>query len=64
LFSSIRIHDIHRALSGVALPNDASVALHKSFDFREVGVFKEYAKKNGQYISSMWLEKVFNLESD
>ncbi|MFL7033432.1 GNAT family N-acetyltransferase [Vibrio lentus] len=63
LFSSIRTHGVHRALSGVALPNDASIALHKSFGFREVGVFNEYAKKNGQYISSMWLEKVFNRES-
>ena len=64
LFSSIRIHGVHRALSGVALPNDASIALHKSFGFREVGVFNEYAKKNGQYISSMWLEKALNKESD
>ncbi|PMG96786.1 GNAT family N-acetyltransferase [Vibrio lentus] len=63
LFSSISTHGVHRALSGVALPNDASIALHKSFGFREVGVFNEYAKKNGQYISSMWLEKVFNRES-
>ncbi|MEZ9890856.1 N-acetyltransferase family protein [Vibrio lentus] len=63
LLSSISTHGVHRALSGVALPNDASIALHKSFGFREVGVFNEYAKKNGQYISSMWLEKVFNRES-
>ncbi|MFA0016611.1 N-acetyltransferase family protein [Vibrio lentus] len=62
LFSSISTHGVHRALSGVALPNDASSALHKSFGFREVGVFNEYAKKNGQYISSMWLEKRFNAE--
>lgn len=62
LLSSISVHGVHRALSGVALPNDASIALHKSFGFREVGVFNEYAKKNGQYISSMWLEKRFNAE--
>ncbi|EMB48919.1 toxin resistance protein, partial [Vibrio mimicus CAIM 602] len=43
--------------------NDASVALHKRFGFREVGVFNEYAKKHGQNISSVWLEKAFNAES-
>ncbi|MGF1873721.1 N-acetyltransferase family protein [Photobacterium frigidiphilum] len=63
LFSSICSYGIHRVLSGIALPNEASVALHKHFDFREVGVFNEYAKKNGQYISSMWLEKSLNAES-
>ncbi|ELA7571800.1 GNAT family N-acetyltransferase [Vibrio sp. 7-5(1-a)] len=63
LFSSIRAYGVHRVLSGVALPNDASVALHKRFGFREVGAFNEYAKKHGQYISSVWLEKAFNVES-
>ncbi|WP_282178260.1 GNAT family N-acetyltransferase [Vibrio nereis] len=61
-FSSIHTHGIHRVLSGIALPNDASIALHKRFGFREVGIFSEYAKKNGQYISSMWLEKSLNAE--
>ncbi|WP_440884953.1 N-acetyltransferase family protein [Vibrio campbellii] len=55
LFSSIRAYGVHRVLSGVAL--------HKRFGFREVGVFNEYAKKHGQYISSVWLEKAFNVES-
>lgn len=60
LFCAIQAHGVHRVLSGVALPNEASIALHKRFGFREVGVFNEYAKKNGDYISSMWLEKIFN----
>ena len=64
LFASISDYDVHRVVSGVALPNDASIALHKRFGFREVGVFNEYAKKNGQYISSMWLEKVLNKGSE
>ncbi|ELB2909262.1 N-acetyltransferase [Vibrio alginolyticus] len=63
LFSSIVGHGVHRVLSGVALPNEASIALHKRFGFREVGVFNEYAKKNGQYISSVWLEKALNSSS-
>lgn len=62
LFASIIDFGVHRVLSGVALPNEASIALHKHFGFREVGVFNEYAKKNGQYISSMWLEKALDAD--
>ncbi|MCC8381009.1 GNAT family N-acetyltransferase [Xenorhabdus sp. PB30.3] len=59
LFSELASQDVHSALSGIALPNEASIGLHKKFGFCEVGIFREYASKNGQYISSVWLEKLF-----
>ena len=62
LFDALQDQPIHRALAGVALPNPASVALHRRFGFREVGVFNEYAIKNGGYISSAWMEKAMNGE--
>jgi phosphinothricin acetyltransferase len=46
----------HVVLAAVALPNDASVALHRSRGFREVGTFTEYAIKRGERLSSMWFE--------
>jgi phosphinothricin acetyltransferase len=48
---------VHMALAGIVLPNDASVALHRRFGFTEVGTFHEYAVKNGQYLSSLWMER-------
>jgi phosphinothricin acetyltransferase len=48
---------VHVALAGIALPNDASVALHRKHGFTEVGTFREYAIKNGQYISSVWMQR-------
>lgn len=48
---------VHVALAGIVLPNDASVALHRKFGFTEVGTFHEYAVKNGQYLSSVWMER-------
>ena len=57
LFSSIAGEELHRAVVGIALPNDASVKLHRRFGFTEVGVFNEYALKRGQYISSIWLQR-------
>jgi phosphinothricin acetyltransferase len=59
LFHSLALEpSVHVALAGIALPNDASVALHRKFGFTEVGTFREYAIKNGQYISSVWMQRV------
>jgi phosphinothricin acetyltransferase len=57
LFDRLAHEPVHVALAGIALPNDASVALHQKFGFTEVGTFREYAVKNGQYISSIWMQR-------
>lgn len=57
LFDALKGADAHRALAGVALPNDASLALHRSFGFVEVGVFHEVGRKFGRYHDVLWLEK-------
>ena len=59
LLSELSRNGVHRALSGIALPNDASIALHKKFGFEKIGIFNEYARKHGDYISSIWMEKRF-----
>jgi phosphinothricin acetyltransferase len=58
LFNCLAHEPVHVALAGIALPNDASVALHRKFGFTEVGTFREYALKNGQYISSIWMQRL------
>lgn len=57
LFEHLANEPVHVALAGIALPNDASVALHRKFGFHEVGTFNEYARKYGQYISSLWMQR-------
>lgn len=57
LLDALDTEDLHLAVAGIALPNEASVALHRKFGFREVGVFDEYAMKNGVYISSVWMQR-------
>ncbi|MFD4561647.1 GNAT family N-acetyltransferase [Streptomyces sp. NPDC058469] len=59
LFDCLADEPVHVALAGIAMPNDASVALHRKLDFTEVGVFHEYAVKGGQYISSLWMQRLF-----
>lgn len=58
LFESIVDEPVHVVVAGIALPNDASVALHRKFGFTEVGIFNEYAIKNGQYLSSLWMQRL------
>jgi phosphinothricin acetyltransferase len=58
LFDCLADEPVHVILAGIALPNDASVALHRKFGFTDVGTFREYAVKNGQYISSLWMQRL------
>lgn len=58
LFDILVGEPVHVALAGIALPNDASIALHRKFGFADVGIFSEYATKDGHYISSMWMQRL------
>lgn len=57
LFAQLAEEEVHRALAGVALPNPASVALHRRMGFTEVGTFDEVGRKFGQYWSVMWFQR-------
>ena len=47
---------VHRCVAGIALPNDASVALHLACGFRRVGVFSEVGFK-GRWVDVEWYER-------
>jgi phosphinothricin acetyltransferase len=47
---------IHRCYAVIALPNDASVALHLTAGFVEVGVLNEVGSKDGRFVSTLLLE--------
>jgi phosphinothricin acetyltransferase len=57
LFKILEGEDVHRAYAGITLPNPASVALHRRFGFREIGVFREVGRKLGCYWDVAWYEK-------
>jgi phosphinothricin acetyltransferase len=54
-----RLHDegVHRAVAIIALPNEASVALHRKLGYREVGTLTEIGSKLGRYWDTMLMEK-------
>lgn len=57
LFKQLADQPIHLAVAGVALPNDASVALHFKLGFEQVGIFRDYAVKGDRRISSAWFQR-------
>jgi len=48
---------VHRGYGGVALPNDASVALHERLGFERIGTYREVGWKFGRYWDVLWFEK-------
>lgn len=49
LLSALAGEDIHRAFGGITLPNDASVALHRSMGFEHIGTYREIGRKFGKF---------------
>ena len=49
LFDALGDEDIHRAIGGISLPNEASVALHRAFGFELVGIYREVGRKFGRF---------------
>lgn len=54
LFAALADENVHRCVSGIALPNPASVALHASCGFKSVGVFPQIGYKLGRYWDVEW----------
>lgn len=50
LLRILRAQHIHAAIGAIALPNEASVALHEEFGFRKVAQFQEVGFKFNRWI--------------
>jgi phosphinothricin acetyltransferase len=56
LLTDVVARSFHRAYAIIALPNDASIGLHRKLGFTEVGVLDEVGHKVGEYHSTMLME--------
>ena len=57
LLELLAVDGVHLALAAVALPNPASLALHRACGFEEVGVMHEVGRKFDRWIDVLWLQK-------
>src|SRR6266550_5263692 len=54
LFDILERQGYQNVYAGTTLPNDASIAFHKSFGFREIGVYREVGYKLGKWHDVAW----------
>jgi L-amino acid N-acyltransferase YncA len=50
LLTELRKREVHCVIGGIALPNEASVALFEKFGFRQAAYFKEVGHKFGRWV--------------
>jgi phosphinothricin acetyltransferase len=57
LFAELARLGYFQAFAGIALPNDASVALHESVGFEPLGVYRKVGYKHGAWRDVGWWQK-------
>jgi L-amino acid N-acyltransferase YncA len=57
LFRVLVRQGFHRAFAGITLPNDASIALHRSVGFELVGVYPQVGFKFGAWRDTSWWQR-------
>ncbi len=57
LLDALVAEGLHRAYAAVALPNDASLALHRRLGFSSVGTFSQAGWKLHRWVDVHWLER-------
>lgn len=58
LLPHLRARGIHAVIGGVALPNEASVALHEKLGFDHVATFREVGFKHGRWVDVAYWQLV------
>ena len=59
LLEEARKTEIHSLVSGIVLPNDASVSLHEKFGFVKIGLFREIGFKLNRWLDVGYWELIF-----
>ncbi len=58
LLPRLKARKIHAAFAGIALPNEASIALHRAMGFELVGTYKEVGWKMGGWRDVAWFQRL------
>lgn len=60
LLAVLEAQGFHSAFAGIALPNDASIALHRAFQFELEGIYREVGYKLGAWRNTAWWRRTLN----
>ena len=63
LIDALKARGKHTLLAGIAIPNDASIALHRKLGFEKVGYFKEVGRKFDRWLDVEYWELLINPQS-
>ena len=50
----------HSAIAVIALPGDASIALHEAVGYRRIGVIREAGFKLGKWCDTLWMQRMMD----
>ena len=64
LFALLRLQGIRVVYGVIAVPNDASVALHEKAGFERIGVFPAAGFKHGKWHDVLWMRRVLGALDD
>ena len=64
LFQILRGQGFRRAYAGIALPNDASVALHRAAGFELIGIYRRVGWKLGAWHDVAWYGRDLNPDAN
>lgn len=65
LFAVLRLQGFYNAYAGIALPNPASIGLHRSIGFERVGVYERVGYKHGAWRDiARWVKALREHEPD
>ena len=57
LLQSLKVKGFRRGYAGIALPNEASIALHKASGFTEIGIYPEAGFKFDRWHDVSWWQR-------
>ena len=58
LLPRLKARNMHAAYAGIALPNEASIALHRAMGFEPVGTYREVGWKMGGWRDVAWFQRL------
>jgi L-amino acid N-acyltransferase YncA len=64
LFDRLAARGFRTAVAGMALPNDASVGLHRAMGFEPVGTYRRIGWKHGAWHDVAWMQRTLTTGDD